>query len=239
MKAVTLSNLSLTDIVKAIAGNSEARHDMLLSTVYTAYLQALKHGNKNQLQGRASSLYEQAKLYSTAKACKGVFAQPAKAALYYQAHLSALDIVGVPVKLSASTIDADGIAIDTEHAAEVSAINYIAAVDAYLLDVAQIAADKRAASKQAQAAAKPVAVAAESKDDASLPSTGIVALDTGLSLDEMAIIVANAMRSGNLSSDARDAVVEASAAYVNEDIETAEIARLLAVAAAREDAAHA
>lgn len=213
------ANQSLSDIVRMIAGHAEARNDVIVGAVFSAYFQALKHGNKAQLQGRASSLYEQAKMYSTAKACKEAgFAQPQKAAVLYAAHLSALDVVGIPEKATiAQLVDGDGNATTVEVMAEGMALAYMDVVQAYIADDAAIKAEKRAASKAAQAKAAPSPEAAKAvgealgaaKADQQANSVPVLTM----TMAEMVAAVTAALRTGTLDADLHNQIADAAAEY--------------------------
>lgn len=221
-------NQSLSDVVRAAAGHTEAKRDVMAGAVYSAYFQALKHGNKSQLQGRASSLFEQATMYSsTAKAKAGGFPQPKKAGEYYAAHLSALNIVGMPGKADAAML-ADTTA---EALAEGMALAYIDAVDNYLAELVAEAAEKRAASKAAQAKAAPVAVGGDATEgDDSGAAVGVQASIVpapAMSLADMVAAVAAALRTGVIDDASAGVLAEAAEEY-NALIDVRETAALLA-----------
>ena len=222
------SNQSLSHVVRMIAGHADAKQDVLAGVVHSAYFQALRHGNKAQLQGRENSLYEQAKMYSKPAACKSAgFAQPQKAAVYYAAHLNALDNVGVPAKQGADA------PIDADTLAESLTLAYIQCVDAYVADVAQIAADKRAASKAAKATEpKPINHDAV---DAIKEATDAAAADRAPAVTDISAMVqavAAALVAGALSAEQRAVLADAV-----DMAATAEIAALLAAAGAAEEEA--
>ena len=223
-------NQSLSDVVRAAAGHTEAKRDVMAGVVYSAYFQALKHGNKSQLQGRESSLLEQAKVYSVqAKAKEAGFPQPKKAAEYYAAHLSALTIVGIPTKATAEELAQ----VTAEVMAEGMALAYIDCVDSYLSELAAMAAEKRAANKAAapakanKAAAEVVAQAkVDAYNDAAKTQANTVPV-LALTLAEMVDAVAAALRTGTMEADAVDAIGAALSEY-NELRVEADIAALLA-----------
>jgi len=210
------ANQSLSDIIRLVAGHAEAKQDVILGAVHSAYYQALKHGNKAQLQGRANSLYEQAKMYSTATNAKAAgFAKPQTAATVYAAHLSALDIVGIPGKASADQlVDDDGNVVSVETLAEGMALAYMDAVTAYVAEVEQAKADKRAASKAAQAKAAPSPEAVEAVADAkeAAAQANSVPVVT-LTMAEMVAAVAAALRTGTLDADLHNQIADAAAEY--------------------------
>lgn len=234
---------SLSDVVRAAAGHTEAKRDVMAGAVYSAYFQALKHGNKSQLQGRASSLFEQATMYSsTAKAKAGGFPQPKKAGEYYAAHLSALNIVGMPGKATPEQVAEAALAYTNEGGwltgadivvamAEGMALAYIDAVDNYLAELVAEAAEKRAASKAAQAKAAPVVTSGDTAEgDGSAAAVGVQASIVpapAMTLADMVAAVAAALRTGTIDEAAAGVLAEAADEY-NALIDVRETAALLA-----------
>lgn len=230
------SNQSLSHVVKLIAGHADARNDVLAGVVYSAYFQALSHGNKSQLQGRENSLFEQATMYSKQANAKAAgFAQPLKAATYYAAHLDALNNIGVPGKLA----EGDAVA-----QAEALALAYMDNVETYLADVQAMAAEKRAASKAAkgekEVSGKGTADAATDAkiaiNNAVAAAKADVAAQAAPTMADMLAAVSAALLAGALDAVAVQAL-KATIAEAEELAVEAQIAAMLAGAGAAEEAA--
>ena len=218
MKAITLSNVQLSDFVRADAGNHEAKYDQRLAAMYTAFRAALIAGQKTPL----IMVKAACDTYNSVKACRALTATPDKASpaasqafKVYSAYRVALDESGIPGKLKGATVE------QAEAEAEMLAACFVDTVTAALappvIDAkvaaarqaerdavkAKKEADARAAAQAVEAAqAEAVRVKAEAMANASLPS-----------LDEMALIIANAIRTGLLSAAAHNAIAEAAEAY--------------------------
>lgn len=204
--AKSLASFSVANLVAAQAGNTAVANDMMRAAVFNAFKLAYKDGNKNQLIGRAGSLYEQAKLYADMGAAKDAgFAKPKVAARLYQAHLSALALFGIPAVDGAPSIgklaDVDAAGIDA--AANDAAERYLAQVAAYQADAAAADAAKREARKDAKAKADGAGVT-EGEGTADVPASAVTAesVET-ITMDVSALVatLADAIQSGMLDDD--------------------------------------
>lgn len=204
--AKSLASFTLANLVRAVAGDESLRADMLRAAVFNAYKLAYKDGNKNQLQGRNNSLYEQAKLFSDYAACRDAgMNKPKVAATYYAAHLSALELIGVPGKLA----DADADAVDS--AATDAADRYLAQVQAFTDAIAADAAEKRAARKAAKDAEQGPVQAGNSDDASATVPTSAISAETSdvttISIAAMVESIAEQITMGALT-DAELAIIQ-------------------------------
>ncbi len=209
MKAIF--SLSLTDFVRADAGNSEAQHDARVATLYTAYRAAFSAGQKTPLL----NLKAQCELYSTPAKCRPLFdaekttAACTKAARVYGAYKTAIDAVGIPGKVVntpvgvtvADAVDSMAATAAGEFVAIVTAALAPAPVDAAAQAkakadrAAKVAADKEAIVK-AGAALRQQAI------DAALSEARAKDAAIAPTLADMVRIVANAVTTGMLDADA-------------------------------------
>lgn len=209
--AKSLASFNLSGVVAAQAGNEAMRADMLRAAVHNAFRLTFKDGNKNQLIGRANSLYEQAKLFSDAGAAKDHgFTKPKVAARMYAAHLSALALFNIPqadgVPAIGKMADADAAAIDAAAAEHTE--RYLAQVSQFMSDAAAADAAKRDARKEAKAKADGAGVASgEGVGDETTTSVpaGAVVAESGnsLSMDTGALVdaLADAIKAGMLTAE--------------------------------------
>lgn len=202
----TLSNLVLSSFVAADAGSVEAQYDARISALYTAYRNALKDGQKTQLMLVRSACA----LYSTPKQARALTATPDKdsaaakrAAITYRAYGAALKHVGVPGKQQ-GTIE------EIEAQAESMAVQFVDIV------MIELTPKPKAVRKEAPIntetffadaeAGKAKMLAADAAKEAAKAQAKTV---PAMSLDDMALCVANAMKAGLLSSEAHDMIISA------------------------------
>lgn len=206
--AKSLASFNLSGVVAAQAGNTTMQADMLRAAVFNAFKLTFKDGNKNQLIGRANSLYEQARLFSDMGAAKDHgFAKPKVAARLYAAHLSALALFNIPQadgvpalgKLTAEELRD----IDVDTAASDATDRYLAQVRLYMEDAAAADAAKKEARKEAKAKADGEGVGeGEGEGTASVPADAVVAESAdSVTMDTGALVtaLADAIQSGMLS----------------------------------------
>jgi hypothetical protein len=202
--AKSLASFSVANLVAAQAGNTAVANDMMRAAVFNAFKLTYKDGNKNQLIGRAGSLFEQARLYADMGAAKDAgFAKPKVAARLYQAHLSALALFGIPAVDGAPSIgklaDVDAAGIDA--AANDAAERYLAQVAAYQADAAAADAAKREARKDAKAKADGAGVGEGTADVPASAVTAETVETVTMDISAMVVSLAEAIQSGMLDDD--------------------------------------
>ena len=230
-----LSAVLLSAFVAADAGSIEAKHDARLCAVFGAYLNALKSGNKTQLM----LVQAACTTYATPKACRALTATPDRASVQatracavYGAYKVALDDVGIPGLMKQTNVPTDEhgrelytLADAITNAASELAGRFVSIVDAALYvtpkpiksdaEKEEAKAKKVAAEKVAQ---EQQSAAVDALADAKLSARGDA---IALTLSDMARIVANAIKTGQLAAD--------DVAEIDDALIVAETAALLAL----------
>ncbi len=226
-----LSAVLLSAFVAADAGSMEAKTDARLCAVYGAYLNAAKFGNKTQLM----LVQAACGTYATAKACRVLTATPdrasawaTRAAAVYAAYKVALDDCGISGFLKVGERKATPAECDT-FASSIAA-RFVGIVDAALYVAPKPA---KTEAEKAEAASKKVAAsklaleqqsaAVDALADAKVAARGDA---IALTLSDMARIVANAIKTGQLAAG--------DMAEIDDALIVAETAALLALPAVEE-----
>lgn len=207
MKATFAAAVTLSDFIRAQAGNPEAQFDAIQTQVFNAYVQVLAFNNRTQLTAVADAC----KQYADVKACKELVnadrITPAvkKAHAVYAAYAGALAAVGIPSMLAVdSNLKADKLAAADAPAAllagEFASLVMVALTPEPKAvkteeEKAKAKADKEKAEKKAAKEAADALAAQVAAEAAKLAET----LPVSLSHDDIFALAIDAIKNGMFS----------------------------------------
>lgn len=202
MKPVFASNVMIADFVRAQAGSAEAQFDVILSTVYTAYYHILKSGNRTQFNLLETACAQ----YNDVKQCKELVGAstltPAvkRAHAVYMAYAAALAECGVPAVMKKAEHEA------LDDAAALLATQFTTMVTIALAPEAKVVKSddekaKAKADKEAKKQAEQEQADAELEERVKAEAAKLAGA-AAITLADMVRIVANAVRTGQLDTDA-------------------------------------